>query len=53
MGAAGQEKGRVVVPEIVSPNVGQLRSLEQRLEEPVDYVLGVDGGSLARGEDES
>ena len=53
MGATSQQQGCVGVPEIVPPYVGQLRSLEQGLEEPVDYVLGVEGGALARGEDES
>src|SRR5215208_4006074 len=52
VGATSQQQGSVGVPEIVPPYVGQLRSLEQRLEEPVDYVLGVVGGALARGEHE-
>ena len=43
VGATGQQKGGVGVPEIVSSYVGQLRSLEQGLEEPVDYVLCVEG----------
>ena len=53
MGAASQEQGCVGVPEIMPPYVGQLRSLEQGLEVPVDNVLGIDGSSLARGENES
>ena len=53
MGATGQQQGCVSVPEIVSSYVGQLRLLEQGLEEPVDYVLGVEGSSLACGEHES
>jgi hypothetical protein len=32
VGAASQEQGCVGVPEIMPPNVGQLRSLEQGLE---------------------
>jgi hypothetical protein len=52
VGAASQEQGSVGVPEIVPPYVRQLCSLEQGLEEPVDNVLGVDGGALARGEHE-
>jgi hypothetical protein len=53
VGATGQQKGGVGVPEIVSSYVGQLRSLEQGLEEPVDYVLCVEGSTLARGKYES
>jgi hypothetical protein len=48
-----QEQGRVGVPEIVPPYVGQIRSLEQGLEEPVDDVLGVEGSTFAYGEYES
>ena len=53
VGATGQQKGGVGVPEIVSSYVGQLRSLEQGLEEPVDDVLCVEGSTLARGKYES
>ena len=53
VGATGQQQGGVGVPEIVSSYVGQLRSLEQGLEEPVDYVLCVEGSTLARGKYES
>jgi len=53
VGAASQEQGRVGVPEIMPPYVGQLRSLEQGLEEPVDDVLGVEGSTFAYGEYES
>jgi len=41
MGAAGQEQGRVGVPEIMPAYRWQARPLEQRLEVAVDYVLGV------------
>ena len=41
------------VPEIVPSYVRQLRTLEQGLEEPVDYVLCLEGSTLARGKYES
>src|SRR5215213_4962537 len=53
VGAASQQQGCVGVPEIMPPYVRQLCSLERGLEEPVDYVLGVEGGAFARGENES
>jgi hypothetical protein len=53
VGSASQEQRCVSVPEIMPPYVGQLRSLEQGLEVPVDYVLGVVGSAFARGENES
>ncbi len=53
VGTASQEQRRVRVPEIMPPCVGQLRSLEQGLEEPVDYVLCVEGSTLALGKYES
>src|SRR5215211_1462315 len=41
------------MPEIVPAYIGQTGAFQERLEVPVDDVLGVDGSSLARGEDES
>jgi len=39
VGAASQKQGCVGVPEIMPPYIRQLRSLEQGLEEPVDFYL--------------
>jgi hypothetical protein len=40
------------VPEIVPADRGEACLLEERLEVAVDYVLGVQRGALARGENE-
>jgi hypothetical protein len=50
--AAPQEQGGAGVPEVVPANRGQTSTLEQRLEVAVDHVLGVQRGTLARGENE-
>ena len=53
MRATGEQECEASVPEIVPPYVGQLRSLEHGLEEPVGYVLCVERSTLARGKYES
>ena len=40
------------MPEIVPADRGKLRMLEERLEVAVDYVLGVQQRTLARGKNE-
>jgi hypothetical protein len=50
VGATGQQKGGVGVPEIMPAYRWQLRPLEQRLEVTVYDVLGVERGALARSE---
>ncbi len=49
---APQEQGSARVPEIVPADRGEARSLEERLEVAIDYVLGVQRGALARAENE-
>jgi hypothetical protein len=51
--ATGQQQGGVRVPEIMPAYRWQPCLLAQRLEEPVDYVLCVEGSTLARGKYES
>ena len=41
------------MPEIVPAYIGQSGAFQERLEVPVDKVLGVEGSALARGENES
>ena len=53
VGATGQQQGGVGVPEIMPAYRWQPCLLEQRLEVAVDDVLGIQGSSLARGENES
>jgi hypothetical protein len=40
------------VPEIVPAYIGQISAFQERLEVPVDDVLGVEGSALTRGENE-
>ena len=47
-----EQEGSVSVPEIMPSYVGQPCPLEERFEVAVDYVLGVERGALARGENE-
>ena len=48
--AAPQKHGGARVPEIVPADRGEARVLGERLEVAVDYVLGVERRTLARGE---
>ena len=50
--AASQKQSRARVPEVVPANRGETRTLEERLEVAVYYVLGVKGGTLASSENE-
>jgi hypothetical protein len=52
MDAAPQKQRGACVPEIVPADRGEIRAIEQRLEVAVDYVLGVQRGALACGENE-
>jgi hypothetical protein len=52
MNAAPQKQRGACVPEIVPADRGEIRAIEQRLEVAVDYVLGVQRGALACGENE-
>src|SRR5215212_9091564 len=51
--AVGEQDREAGVPEIVPADGGELRTLEQGFEVPVDYVLGVEGCALARREHEA
>ena len=50
--AAPQKQRGAGVPEIVPADRGEACTPEERLEVAVDYVLGVQGSTLARGENE-
>jgi hypothetical protein len=49
---APQKEGSARVAEVVPADRGEARVLEERLEVAVDYVLGVQRGALACGENE-
>src|SRR5918995_286611 len=53
MDSPSQEPGGASVPEVVEAYLGQTGLLEERLVGPVYEVLGVDGRSYGRGEDQA
>ncbi len=51
--AALGKQGQAAMPEIVEPDGGETRPHEERLEVPVDDVLGLDGTAREVGEHEA
>jgi hypothetical protein len=51
--AALGEQGEAAMPEVVEPDGGEAGPHEQRLEEPVDDVLRLDGAAREVGEHEA
>jgi hypothetical protein len=50
--AAPKEQGSASVTEVVPADRREALSYEKRLEAALDYVLGIQGSALARGENE-
>jgi hypothetical protein len=48
----GEQEGSAGVPEVMPADGGEARCFEERFEVAIDHVLGVQGGALARSENE-
>jgi hypothetical protein len=52
VGATSEQDREAGVPQIVPTDRGETSVLEERLEVPVNYVLGVEGSTFPGGEHE-